>query len=469
MHSPLLTDFYQITMAYGYWKSGMKDHEAVFQLYFRKLPFGGGFALACGLEHVLEYLEAYRFGAEDLAYLATLRNPAGDPLFEAGFLDYLAGLRASVSVDALDEGLPVFPGEPLLRVSGPLILGQLLETPLLNLVNFQTLVATKAARICLAAGGAPVLEFGLRRAQGPDGGLSASRAAYIGGCEASSHVLAGQRYGLPIRGTHAHSWVMSFEEEAEAFAAYAAALSHNVIFLVDTYDTLQGVRHAISEGLRLQARGYRLGGIRLDSGNLLNLSRQARQLLDEAGLADTAIVATNDLDEYEIARLRAAGAPIDSWGVGTRLVTAWDQPALGGVYKLASLRAPGGAWQPRFKRSNDPAKASLPGALALFRYAAEGQWLGDCLAAEGEAAPASFRFGDGQVFDAEGLAAEQLLRPVFAGGKRLLPPADVHTLRARVQENLRRLPPACLALRDPRPYPLGLSEALRRKASGEEA
>jgi nicotinate phosphoribosyltransferase len=465
MYSPLLTDFYQITMAYGYWKSGMKDHEAIFQLYFRKLPFGGGFALACGLENALEYLEAYRFSPEDLAYLGELRNPAGEALFEAGFLEYLSGLRANIRLEALEEGLPVFPGEPMLRLSGPLILGQLLETPLLNLINFQTLVATKAARICLAADGAPVLEFGLRRAQGPDGGLSASRAAYIGGCQASSHVLAGQRYGLPIRGTHAHSWVMSFEEEAEAFAAYAAALSHNVIFLVDTYDTLQGVRHAISEGLRLRERGYRLGGIRLDSGNLLSLSRQARQLLDEAGLADTAIVATNDLDEHEIARLRAAGAPIDSWGVGTRLVAAWDQPALGGVYKMAALRAPGGPWKPRFKRSDDPAKASLPGALALFRYGSGGQWLGDCLAEEGEAAPASFRTGDGRIFDAAGLEAESLLRPVFEGGRRLQPPADIHALRARAQDQLRRLPPACLALREPQPYPLGLSEALRRKAA----
>ena len=244
----LLTDLYQLTMAYGYWKTGRHDQEAVFHLFFRKHPFGGGFTVAAGLATVVEYLEGLRFDPDDLAYLAGLRGNDEQPLFEPAFLDYLAEMRLGCDVHGMPEGTIVFPHEPLLRVTGPLLQAQLLETALLNIVNFQTLVATKAARVVLAARGEPVLEFGLRRAQGIDGALAASRAAYLGGCYATSNVLAGRLFGIPVRGTHAHSWVMCFDDELEAFRAYARAMPNNCVFLVDTYDTLDGVRHAIEVG-----------------------------------------------------------------------------------------------------------------------------------------------------------------------------------------------------------------------------
>src|SRR4051812_41820501 len=248
----LLTDLYQLTMAYAYWRSGRAEDEAVFHLFFRKPPFGSGYSIACGLEPAIDYLLGFRFEADDLVYLAGLTGDDGQPLFDQGFLDYLRDLRLTVDVDAIPEGTAVFPHEPLVRVRGTILQGQLLETALLNQLNFDTLIATKAARVALAARGEPVLEFGLRRAQGVDGALAASRAAHVGGCAATSNVLAGKRFGIPVRGTHAHSWVMSFTGEEEAFAAYAEAMPNNCVFLVDTYDTLEGVRHAIAAGRRLR-------------------------------------------------------------------------------------------------------------------------------------------------------------------------------------------------------------------------
>jgi nicotinate phosphoribosyltransferase len=267
--SALLTDLYQLTMAYGYWHAGRAEREAAFHLYFRTAPFGGGYAVACGLDAAADYLAGFRFEPDDLAYLATLRASEDDGagrLFPDAFLDHLAALRLTLDVDMAAEGDVVFAGAPMVRVRGPVLQAQLVETALLAHVGFPTLVATKAARLCEAAAGDEVLEFGLRRAQGPDGGLTASRAAYVGGCAATSNVLAGRRFGLPVRGTHAHSWVLAFDSEPEAFAAYADALPDNCVFLVDTYDTLDGVRHAVEAGERLRARGHRLLGVRLDSG-----------------------------------------------------------------------------------------------------------------------------------------------------------------------------------------------------------
>jgi len=320
----LLTDLYELTMAYSYWRAGRHAHEAAFHLYFRNLPFGSGYAVACGLGPVCDFLERFCFGDDDLAYLAGLTGADDAPLFDRPFLDWLGDLRLTLDVDAVDEGAVVFPNEPLVRVVGPIAQAQLVETTLLTLVGFSTLVATKAARVRHAAGDDAVLEFGLRRAQGPDGGLSASRAAYVGGCSGTSDVLAGKLYGIPVSGTHAHSWVMSFDSEREAFSAYADAMPNNGVFLVDTYDTLDGVRNAIEMGRRLRARGQRLLGVRLDSGDLCALSVAARALLDDAGFADAKVLATNDLDEHRIAELKAAGARIDVWGVGTRLATAYD-------------------------------------------------------------------------------------------------------------------------------------------------
>jgi nicotinic acid phosphoribosyltransferase len=312
----LLTDLYQLTMAYGYWKSGTAEKQACFHLAFRKNPFGGGFAVACGLQPAIEYVESLRFQDEDLDYLAGIQGNDGRPLFEEGFLDHLRTLSFCCDLDAVPEGTVVFGQEPLVRVTGPLLVAQLLETPLLNLINFQTLIATKAARLRLAAGDDPILEFGLRRAQGIDGGLAAARAAYAGGCDGTSNVLAGKVYGIPVKGTHAHSWVLSFDSELEAFAAYAAALPNNCVFLVDTYDSLQGVRHAVEVGRKLREQGHEMIGVRLDSGDLAWLSREARRILDEAGFPEAQILASNDLDETLIADLKRQGAAIGVWGVG---------------------------------------------------------------------------------------------------------------------------------------------------------
>src|SRR5690606_21660222 len=295
-------------------------------------------------------------------------NKDGSPVFDADFLDYLQKLEFSCDIDAVEEGTVVFPNSPLVRVRGPLIQCQLLETPLLNIINFQTLIATKAARINVAAQGEPVLEFGLRRAQGIDGALAASRAAYIGGCTSTSNVMAGKLFGIPVSGTHAHSWIMSFETEIEAFEAYADAFPDQCIFLVDTYDTLNGVKNAIKVGEILRSKGKQMIGIRIDSGDLAYFSTKARQMLDEAGFPDAKIVASNDLDEHIIASLKSQDAAINIWGVGTKLVTAYDQPALGAVYKLSAIRNEQGEWEPKVKVSQQSLKINIPGIHNTKRY-----------------------------------------------------------------------------------------------------
>ncbi len=367
MITPLLTDLYQLTMADAYWKNGMQDHHAVFHLFYRKAPFGDKACLTAGTQEAVEFLSDIHFSPVELDYLATLTGADGAALFSSDFLDYLAKMHWQLDAAIMPEGEIAFPHQPIMRVSGPLIQCQLVETALLNLVNFQTLIATKAARICDAAGGDPVIEFGLRRAQGFDGGLSASRAAYIGGCNGTSNVYAGQKFGIPVKGTHAHSWVMSFDSETDAFRAYAEAQPNNTILLVDTYDTIEGVKKAAAIGLELEKSGHPFLGIRLDSGDLAALSIAARKILDEAGLEHTKIVASNDLDEYSIRQIKQQGAKIDTWGVGTKLVTAYDQPALGGVYKMGAIKAPGGSWQGKMKFSNDTIKTSYPGHLQVAR------------------------------------------------------------------------------------------------------
>lgn len=364
----LLTDLYQLTMSAGYWKKGLAEQEAVFHLFFRRPPFSGGFTVAAGLESVVQYLERFRFDSSDLAYLETLKNDNDEPFFEKAFLDYLSNLTFSCDIDAVPEGTAVFPHEPLIRIQGPLIQCQILESPLLNLVNFPSLIATKAARICIASKGDPVIEFGLRRAQGIDGALTASRAAYIGGCSATSNVLAGKLFGIPVRGTHSHSWVMVFDDELAAFQAYAESMPSNCIFLVDTYDTLEGVRRAIEVGKWLQSQGKIFHGIRLDSGDLASLSIESREMLDTAGFPEAKIVASNELDETLIAELKRQGAQITVWGVGTHLVTGGSQSALDGVYKLSAIRGSDGKWKYKLKLSEQMVKVSNPGILQVRRY-----------------------------------------------------------------------------------------------------
>lgn len=461
----LLTDLYQLTMAYGYWRAGLADTESVFHLTFRKSPFGGGYALACGLATAAEHLAAFRFDASDVEHLATLRGNDGAPLFDRGYLDVLSSMRLSLDVDAVPEGTVVFPHEPLVRVRGPILQAQLVETALLTVVNFQTLVATKAARVCHAAKGDPVLEFGLRRAQGIDGGLSASRAAYVGGCAATSNVLAGKHWGIPVRGTHAHAWVMLFDDELESFRRYADAMPNNCVFLVDTYDTRQGVRNAITVGRELAARGHRMIGIRLDSGDLAELAKDARKMLDEAGFADAAIVASNDLDEHLVESLKVQGAPIGIWGVGTRLVTGGDQPALGGVYKLAAIRDAQGGWVPKLKVSEQTIKISTPGVLQTRRFRGPEGHLADVVWDESHPEPDRFRLVD--AFDSTrrreipaGTPYEDLLVPVFHGGSLVGPLPDVHVARARAQEQIAALPAAVRRFLNPHSYPVGLEEGL---------
>ncbi len=446
----LLTDLYQLTMAFGYWKTGKINQEAVFSLFFRQAPFSSGYAIAAGLGTVLEYLEDLHFSDSDLNYLATLRGNDGKILFEPAFLDYLGDLRFECDIDAMPEGTLVFPHQPLLRVQGPLLHCQILETALLNIINFQTLIATKSSRVCQATQGDPVLEFGLRRAQGIDGALSASRAAYIGGCAATSNVLAGKLYGIPVKGTHAHSWIMSFATEDEAFRAYAEAMPNNCIFLVDTFDTVKGVKKAIEMGQWLREKGHQLVGIRLDSGEFISLSQSARKMLDEAGFEEARIVASNDLDEHLIDELKAAGAKINVWGVGTKLVTAYEQAALGGVYKLTAIRSPGEEWQYRLKLSEEPIKISNPGLLQVRRFSdAQGLFTGDMIYNQTQPPPVDASAKD-----------KDLLIPVLRKGEPVIEMPSLAQIRERVQTQLAQCPASIKRLKNPEVYSVSLEEHL---------
>ena len=456
----LLTDLYQLTMACGYWKAGLSERESVFHLTYRRPPFQGGYVIAAGLAPALAFLQRLRFQPDDLAYLATLCDATGGRLFPQGFLEYLGALRFTCRVDAVPEGTLVFPHEPILRIQGPIVQAQLVETALLTIINFQSLIATKASRVAASAKGAPVLEFGLRRAQGIDGGLAASRAAYLGGCAATSNVLAGKLFGIPVRGTHAHSWVMFHGDELAAFRAYADALPGNCTFLVDTYDTLDGVAHAIEVGRELRTRGYPLAGIRLDSGDLAHLSIEARRMLDAAGFPDAKIVASNDLDEHLITSLFEQGAKIDVFGVGTKLVTAYDQPALGGVYKLGAYRDETGAWRQAIKLSEQPIKISNPGILQVRRFRREGGLVGDAIY-DTEAGLAAGGLHDLEdptrpAFHPTFDTSDDLLVTMMDRGTLVRVPEDLVTARARAATELAALSPRTRRFLNPQPYPVGL-------------
>ncbi len=462
----LLTDLYELTMAYGYWRSGKAEDEAVFHLFFRENPFGGGYTIAAGLEAAIGYLDNLRFSDLDLEYLRGLG------LFDDEFVDRLRRFEFACDVDAVPEGTVVFPHQPLVRVRGPILQAQLVESALLNVINFQSLIATKASRIVYAAKGDRVIDFGLRRAQGPDGASSASRAAYIGGCAATSNVLAGATFEIPTKGTHAHSWVMSFPSEAEAFQTWVRVMPNNTVLLVDTYDTLDGVGHAIEVARAMRAEGRELQGIRLDSGDLAYLSIQARKMLDEAGFPNVTITASNELDEHLIASLKDQGARIDVWGVGTRLITAYDQPALGGVYKLTAIKPKGGAWQHKIKLSEQAVKISTPGMLQVRRFdGGDMIWdeLGAGEAAPGrpgpEAGPATRTIVDPadmtrrKTFDGTAAYAD-LLVPIYRGGKRVYDPPPLDEIRARREAQLAQFHPGIKRFENPHRYPVGLEQTL---------
>ncbi len=449
-------------MLAGYHHCGKLEQKSCFELFFRRLPFSGGFAVAAGLETALDYLSNLRFETHELDFLAGLG------LFNEEFLTWLSEFRFQGDIYAVSEGELVYPGEPLLQIHARMPEAQLIESALLNILNFQTLIATKAARINLAAKRAPILEFGLRRAQGVDGALSASRAAFIGGCEATSNVLAGQRFGIPLRGTHAHSWVMSFSSELEAFRAYADLYPDSCTLLIDTYDTIEsGVPNAIIVGHELARKGHQLKGVRLDSGDLAMLSKQTRAMLDEAGLQQTKIIASNDLDEEVISALIDQGARIDVWGVGTNLVTSQDQPALGGVYKLVAAQDDGEELVPRIKVSSNVEKITLPGIKQVYRaYDSRGMMLGDCLALQEQGTLSGFctTYHPHYATSQRTLDAARwrpLLHPVVRQGEIVKAKESLPEIRDRFLRNLETLPEEAQRRVNPHQYWVGLSSELR--------
>ncbi len=464
----LLTDLYALTMAYGYWKKGLADRQAVFYLSFRRKPFNGEFALTAGLETFLSFLEHFQYSKSDLAYLESLKNSEGDPLFEKAFLEYLEALRFSCDVDAMVEGTVAFPYEPIVRVQGSILQAQLLESPLLNIINFQSLIATKAARVCFAARPDRVMEFGMRRAQGIDGAIAASRAAFIGGCDGTSHVLAGKIFGIPVHGTLAHSWVMAFDDEELSFDAYSEVMPHGCVFLIDTYDTIQGAKKAIATAKKMRKKGVEMIGVRLDSGDLAHLSIAIRKMLDEAGFKDAKIMASNELDESIIRDLKHQGAQISIWGVGTNLVTAKDQPALDGVYKLSAIQDKAGKWIHKMKVSEQLAKVTTPGILQVRRYFNNQENLLDMvydIQKPLKEKPVSIHpFDPSQVHKITGdMQYKELLIPIVRKGKRIYPFHSLQEIRKYAAEELSRFHPGMRRFLYPQPYFVGLEASLHEE------
>jgi nicotinate phosphoribosyltransferase len=462
----LNTDLYELTMAQGFWESGLVDDQACFNVFFRDNPFHGGYAIACGMGQIADLVENFVFEDEDIEYLASINAPGGGPMFKQGFLDYLRDFRMDVTVYAVPEGDVVFPREPMVRVQGSVIACQLLETALLNLVNFQTLVATKTARIVHAAEGHPVSDFGLRRAQGPDGGLAVARASYIAGASSTSNVLAGKIYGIPVFGTHAHSWVMAFPTEVEAFRAFAKSSPKNCVLLLDTYDVHQGIKNAITVAKEMEAAGERLAAIRIDSGDLAKLSKETRKAFDEAGLPYVKISVSNDLEEYTIQSLFAQGAPIDSFGVGTKLATCDPQPSLGGVYKLsATRRSADEPWNPVIKLSEQAYKRTIPGVQHVLRFVdGTGSPMGDMIVDDsvdtGDHTRAVDILDPVTTYDLTGYEAHELLECVVKDGVRAKEPDTIQQAKERCRSTVMHLDPAIKRFLNPQVYPVGMEQGL---------
>ncbi len=429
-NAALLTDLYELTMADSYHRRGM-DAPATFDLFIRHLPQGRNFLVACGLEQALEYLENLSFDEDALDYLASLQ------MFSEGFLARLSTLRFTGDVWAVAEGEIVFAAEPLLRVTAPLIEAQLVETFLLNCITFQTMVASKAARVAIACGDKEFVDFSARRTHGADAALKAARAAYVGGATATSNVLAGKTYGIDVTGTMAHSYVMAFPEEIEAFRAFAHDFPTRAVLLIDTFDTVEGARRAVSVGRELAAEGSRLVGVRLDSGDIGDLSRAVRETLDAAGFRDTKIIASGDLDEYRIEVLVSSGAPVDSFGVGTQLGTSGDEPALGGVYKLVAQDS-----EPKIKLSTG--KVTLPGVKQIYRWSEDGRYDHDVIGLQDD--------------DLEG---EPLLGAVMESGRRTTEREPLTEVRGRCKQALVRLPDDLKSLHERAGFEVRHSERLQ--------
>ena len=462
LRNALFTDFYELTMAQGYWKRGIFEHRVAFDYFFRRQPFAGGYSVFAGLGTLLESLEGYRFSPDDIAYLASLK------IFEKGFLEYLENFAFSGDILSVREGEIVFPQEPLVRVEGNLIQAQIVEGLILNTLNFQSLIATKAARVWLASGRGNIMEFGLRRAQGADGAMSASRAAFIGGAFGTSNTLAGKEFGMPVLGTMAHSWVMSFPSELEAFRAYAEIYPTNAVFLIDTYNTLEsGTENAIIVGGELAAKGHSFG-VRLDSGDIDYLSRKVRERLDAAGFPEAKIVVSNELDENIIEHLVASKAPIDTWGVGTKLVTGGEEAAFTGVYKLSSMRS-GSTDKPVMKVSDNPEKTTNPGRKRLYRLYDDNTTARlDLIALEDEAPPeagapivANHPLGDYRHLTIVPRKVEPLLSTVMSGGRKVDGLPGIGESQRFFVERLEAFDSTYLRLLNPHIYKVSISTKLK--------
>ena len=457
----MMTYLYELTMMYGYFKSGCANRRAVFDMFYRKNCPSTDYAIMAGVEQLAEYIENLRFSEEDIAYLRSLR------LFDEDFLAELGKFRFEGDIDCVCEGTIVFPGEPLVRVNAPIEQAQLIEAALLNIINHQTLIATKAHRVVLAADGDPVMEFGLRRAHGPDAGIYGARAAMVGGCVGTSNVLTGMLFDVPVKGTHAHSWVMSFPDELSAFRAYAEYFPDACTLLVDTFDTLKsGVPNAITVFRELRQKGHEPVGIRLDSGDLAYLSREARRMLDDAGFPGVSICASNDLDENIIRYLKLQGAKINLWGVGTRMITSADCPALGGVYKLSAEETEAGVI-PKIKISDNPEKCTLPGIKKLYRvYDADGMAAADLIALEGEEFDTSrpLTLYDPQAtwkrMTLKAYRMEPLLKPLIRSGRLACTLPSLREIAEHRKAEIATFWEQYLRLLNPHPYKVDLSDGL---------
>ena len=457
----MMTDLYQLTMMYGYYRTNTHRKQAVFDMFFRKPSEYSAYAIAAGLEQVIDYIKNLNFEEEDIQYLDSLN------LFDRGFLDQLRELRFTGDIYAVPEGTVVFPNEPILRVKAPLFEAQLIETAMLNIINHQTLIATKASRVVLAAQNDSVMEFGLRRAQGPDAGIYGARAAIIGGCSATSNVLTGQMFGIPVKGTHSPSWGMSFPDELTAFRAYADAFPVSCLLLVDTYNTLKsGIPNAITVFKELRAKGYEPLGIRLDSGDLAYLTKKARVMLDEAGFPNAKITASNDLDEYLIWDLRAQGAKIDSYGVGTSLITSRGCPALGGVYKM-SAEVVEKVMVPKIKISENPEKITNPGYKKVVRiYNGGKKAVADLIMLEEEEIDTGKPL---TIFDPvdtwkkmtlRNYTVKELLVPVFVNGECVYETPNLLDIQAYAKSELDTLWDEYKRLTNPHVFKVDLSQKL---------
>ena len=458
----MMTDLYQLTMMYGYYKCGMRDNLATFDMFYRSKDESTHYAIMAGIEQLMDYIENLHFDDEDIAYLR------GMGIFDEDFLTELRGFAFHGDIQAVPEGTIVFSHEPLIRVTAPIFEAQLIETALLNIINHQTLIATKASRVVQAAEGGTIMEFGLRRAQGPDAGIYGARAAVIGGCVGTSNVLTGQMYNMPAMGTHAHSWVMSFPTELEAFRKYAELFPTSCLLLVDTYDTLRsGVPNAITVFNELREKGYEPKGIRLDSGDLAYLSREARKMLDDAGFPNTIICASGDLDENLIRDLKLQGAAIDTWGVGTKLITSEDCPSLGGVYKLSAEYVDGRV-VPKIKISDNAVKITNPGVKKLYRIydKANGKAIADLIALEQETYDESQPL---TIYDPvntwksmtlTNYTMKELQVPLFKNGKRVYESPSLMDIQKHCKEDLDTFWDQYKRLLNPQRYKVDLSDSL---------